>query len=529
MSRGHLFNLLIYIAFMKRRMFPARFACHGLSFLRQFIYSFAFILLCCALPPAAAAQVFDFNLRCQQAYKEIIQLKLKNGQLLLDQEKRSRPDNLIPHFLENYIDFLVLFFNEDPDEYRKRIGNLDKRLELMSKGSDKSPYFLFTKSVIHFQWAAVRIKFGYNWDAGWQLRRAYLQIKENRELFPSFTPNVVFNGAMQVAVGTIPEGYKWLANLFGMKGSIKTGMQELRSFLGDKKDLSILFRDEAAFYFLFLKFYMENDRQGVFEYISKENLDIRNNHLLTYLAVMLRINNQQSDHAKRILLERNTSPDYLSTSAWDLEMGYICINHLEPDAAKYFERFVQQFKGKFYLKDALQKLSWHYYLHGNDEKALYYRNLILMKGGTLTDADQQALKEAGTKKWPNKLLLQARLLSDGGYHAEALRLLHGKKTSDFSLIEDKLEFTYRAGRIYDDLARDDEAIAFYKHSIAFGELRKEHYAARAALQIGYIYEARGERSIAITWFERCLKMKDHDFKNSLDQRAKAGIARCKNE
>jgi hypothetical protein len=26
-----------------------------------------------------------------------------------------------------------------------------------------------------------------------------------------------------------------------------------------------------------------------------------------------------------------------------------------------------------------------------------------------------------------------------------------------------------------------------------------------------------------------LDMKDHDFKNSLDQRAKAGIARCNNE
>ncbi|MBC7828173.1 MAG: hypothetical protein H7122_10530 [Chitinophagaceae bacterium] len=475
----------------------------------------------------ATAQEFDFNVKCQQAYKEIIQLKLKNGQSLLDEEKRIHPENLIPYFLENYIDFFVLFFNEDPIEYKKRIGNLDQRLKQMDKGSEKSPYYLFTKSVMHFQWAAVRIKFGYTWDAGWQLRRAYLQIKENMTSFPSFTPNLVYNGAMQVAIGTIPDGYKWLSNLFGLKGSIKTGMERLRSFLESRNPLSLVFHEEAAFYYLYLKFYMENDKEGVFEYIRQEKLDTRNNHLLTYLAVNLRINNQESEDARRIILERNTGTEYLSTPAWDLEMGYIAINHLEPDAGKYFEKFIQHFKGKFYLKDALQKLSWHYYLMGNQAQANYYRNQILSKGSTETDADQQALKEAKTSRWPHKLLLQARLLNDGGYHAEALRLLYGKKITDFIAVEDKLEFAYRVGRIYDDMDRDPEAIDFYKQSVILGKDRKEHYAARAALQIGYIYEKRGDNITAAAWFDRCLKMKDHDFKNSLDQRAKAGIERCR--
>lgn len=470
--------------------------------------------------------MFDFNAKCQQAYNEIIQLKLKNGQALLDEEKRNHPNNLIPYFLENYIDFFILFFNEDPDDYRKRIGNLNKRLKWMDKGPEKSPYFLFTKSVIHFQWAAVRIKFGYTWDAGWQLRRAYLQIKENMISFPTFTPNLVYNGAMQVAVGTIPEGYTWLSNLFGLKGSIKAGMKRLRIFLEYKNDLSLLFHDEAAFYYLYLKFYMENDKEGVFEYIKKDSLDIRNNHLLAYLAVNLSINNQQSDNARRILMERNLSPDYLITSAWDLEMGYIAIHRLEPDAAKYFERFIQDFKGRFYVKDALQKLSWYYYLQGDHEKASYFRGQILIRGSTDTDADHQALKEAQSNRWPNRLLLQARLLNDGGYHDEALRLLYGKRMIDFNVPEERLEFAYRVGRIYDDTGRYEEAIGFYKQTILSGENRKEYYGARAALQIGYIYEKRKDKASAITWFKRCLKMKDHDFKNSLDQRAKAGIERC---
>jgi len=80
--------------------------------------------------------------------------------------------------------------------------------------------------------------------------------------------------------------------------------------------------------------------------------------------------------------------------------------------------------------------------------------------------------------------------------------------------------------LFDDLQTDDQAIVFYKEAIELGEKRKEYFAARAALQIGFIYEKNGDKASALTWFRRCLAMKDHDFKNSLDQRAKAGVARC---
>ena len=156
------------------------------------------------------------------------------------------------------------------------------------------------------------------------------------------------------------------------------------------------------------------------------------------------------------------------------------------------------------------------------EKAKTFRRKILERGSMDTEADKQAQKEAGTTVWPHSLLLRARLLNDGGYQREALRLLHGRSARDFALIEEKLEFAYRAGRLFDDLETDDQAIVFYKEAIELGEKRKEYFAARAALQIGFIYEKNGDKVSALTWFRRCLSMKDHDFKNSLDQRAKAG-------
>lgn len=508
---------LCYIASMKRCL-PHR------SY-HVFLYSLLFMLGLAV--PAPAQKTFDFNATCRQAYKEIVQLKLASGQQLLNAEKAQHPNNLIPFFLENYIDFFTLFFNEDRTLYKQLSDKLDDRLDLMNEGPESSPFYLYTKSVLHFQWAAIRIKFGERWDAGWEFRRSFLQAKENLKNNPSFSPNELYHGAMQMVVATIPDGYKWLSNLLGMKGNMKTGMQQVTQFLNGTDEWSQLFHEEGVFYYCYLQFYINNDKRGVADFIEQQKLDIVNNNLFTYLAANLSINNQQAAKAKQVLEQRNTSAAYLVTPVWDLEMGYAKLHHLEPDAGIYFERFIKQFKGNFYVKDALLKLSWHYYLQGDQQKASYYRSQIAKQGNADTDADKLAQKESKSTQWPNRLLLQARLLNDGGYHKEALRLLHGKQAKDFALPEEQLEFSYRVGRLYDDLGVENDAILFYKDAIAMGENRTEYFAARAALHVGFIYEERKDKATAITWFEKCLSMKDHDFKNSLDQKAKAGIGRCK--
>ncbi|WEK37638.1 MAG: hypothetical protein P0Y53_08995 [Candidatus Pseudobacter hemicellulosilyticus] len=489
----------------------------------------AILVLPCLQPAGQAQQTFDFNPACRQAYKEIMQLRLAEGQRLLDAEKQQHPHNLIPYLLENYIDFFTLFFNEDPAAYKARFPNRDKRLDLMAKGPSDSPFYLYAKSVIHFQWAVVRIKFGYRWDAGWEFRRSFLQAKENMSSHPSFSPNALYNGAMQVAAGTIPDGYKWLGNLLGIKGNIAKGMQRVEQFVKGKDEWQQLFHEEAVFYYCYLQFYVQNNKTGAVQFIRDQQLDVVNNHLFAYLAANLGLNSQQGEYARRVIEQRNTAPVYLSMPVWDLQLGYAKVQHMEPDAADHLLRFVQQFKGKFYVKDALQKVSWYYYLQGNQAKADQYRKELLSSGNTDSEADKQAQQEAKAGHWPNKLLLEARLLNDGGYFRDALRLLHGKTLNDFALPEEKLEFAYRVGRIYDDIGVDNDAIHWYQQAVTLGEQRKEHFAARAALQLGNIYEQKKLFPAAIAWYERCMAMPDHDYKNSLDQRAKAGVARCKGQ
>jgi tetratricopeptide (TPR) repeat protein len=486
------------------------------------------LLLAACLPPSPAfAQYhYDFNPACRQAYAEIIRLKLASGRAILDAQKKADPQNLIPYFLDNYIDFFTLFFNEDPAEYQRRKPAEEKRLNLMKQGDARSPFALFTRSVIYFQWAAVDIKFGNRWEAAWSFRRSFLCGRENLEKFAGFPPSRMLQGAMQVAAGTIPPGYQWLGNLLGIRGSIASGMQELEAVLNSSDSLALSFHNEAAFYFLYLKFHIQNQPREVFRYIREQQLDTRDNHLFAYLAANLARNDQQAAFTEQVIRQMNPGPEYLDMPVWDLEMGYAKANHLDPEAAHYLERFLSRFKGQFYVKEVLQKLSWIYYLQGEKDKAANARARLLRQGNAETEADKQALKDAQSGRWPNPLLLKARLLDDGGYFHEALQLLDGRSSSSFSNAADRLEFAYRLGRLYDALGRKEEAISAYLTTIKLGEHRREHYAARAALQTGYIYEARGDRQTALAYFRKVLELKGHDYKNALDQKAKAAIERC---
>jgi tetratricopeptide (TPR) repeat protein len=469
---------------------------------------------------------FDFNSDCRKAYEEIIKLKLNTGKQILEAEKRAHPDNLIPYFLDNYIDFFTLYFNEDPQEFHHRKVSQDQRLALMKKGNPSSPFYLYTRSVIYFQWAAINIKFGERWDAAWAFRRSFLTGRENLEKFPDFQPSIMLQGSMEVAAGTIPPGYQWLSNLLGIHGTIDAGMHNLESMLNSPDPYAVIFHDEASFYYLYLKFYIQNQREQVFQYIMKQNWNTRDNHLFAYLVANLSLNNQDASVTEQVISHLTRNPGYLEMPVWDMQMGYAKADRLDPESIVYMDRYLQKFKGNFYVKDVLQKISWIYYLSNEPEKAQAARAKIFVLGNTETDADKQALKEAESGRWPNPILLKARLLDDGGYYSQALQVLSGKEISSFKEVQDQLEYSYRIGRIYDALNRKPEAIAAYREAMNLGENRKEYYGARAALQMGYIYEDRGDKKNALIYFKKVLAMKSHDYKNALDQKAKAGIERC---
>lgn len=211
----------------------------------------------------------------------------------------------------------------------------------------------------------------------------------------------------------------------------------------------------------------------------------------------------------------------------DFELADAKMKRLDMTAIQYFQAFIKNYKGYFYIKDAHMCLALCYYLLNQNDKAIWYKKRIAQVGKSESDADKQAQKFSVQGRFPNKEVLKARLLGDGGNHQKALQVLNDCDTTLLTNESDRLEWMYRLGRAYDELKQDAEAIQYYNRTIRSGENSSTYFAARAALQAGYIFEKNGQKAKALEYFNKVLDMDDHEFKNSLEQRAKAGINRLK--
>jgi len=470
---------------------------------------------------------YSWTARTQKIYESITSLRIPEARTLINQDKKGNASNLIYPLLESYADFYQLFLNENKDEYSRLYPTFEQRIQLLEDGPKQSPYHLYSIALVHLHKSLIAIRFNKNLEAALDFRKAFLLFKENKKAYPNFSPNDVYLGLMTTVIGTIPKGYQWMASLLGMSGKITEGNALVLKYIHSKDAFANQCRNEALFVYPYLVMNFEGNKKKTFEFLENTDYDFTNNHLHAYMATNLYLNNQQSQKALQIAYNINPANTYLDLPFWQLEIGYAYLNELKLDAAKNaLQQFINRFKGQFYVKDAFEKLSWIAYIQGDQAKANAYRSNVLSKGNDITDADKQALQNAKKGTWPHPILLRARLLSDGGYQQQALTILAGKTSKDFDKDADKTEFAYRLGRIYDLAGQLDQAIPFYTSAIEKGANQPAYFAARAALQIGLIYEQKNNPTLAITFFNTCLEMKNHAFKNSLDQKAKTGIQRC---
>jgi len=226
-----------------------------------------------------------------------------------------------------------------------------------------------------------------------------------------------------------------------------------------------------------------------------------------------------------LLSKRDSGNHHFPLYYLDFMLGCAKLNKIDFTAEKDFNYYLRNFKGNSFVKASYQKLAWIDILKG-DTTAYYQKmNLAKMSGNEFTDEDKQAVKEAEAKELPNIYLLRARLLFDGGYYERSISEIAGKPISYFPNSKDQLEVIYRLARIYDRQEKKEKAIANYEQTIKFGESKPYYFAANSALYLGLLYENIPDTVNAIKSYRRCLSMRKHDYQNSIDQKAEAGLNR----
>lgn len=471
------------------------------------------------------AEVFDFNTNCRKAYNSIMALKLKEGAALLKLEQQQNPNNLIPLYLENYIDFINVYTTDTRELYEKLKSNKDLRIEMLRAGETTSPYYLYCAAEMNIQWAAINIKYGEYLNAVFEIRKAYKFLQENEEKFPGFKPNKKTLGVLQALIGSVPDKYKWGVNMLGMQGNVQQGLNTLNELIEYGKKNDYIFQQETVAFYSFLLFNLKDDKEKAWQVLVQNGLPDKGNLLHTYVCAHIGIYGKHNDDALRIMEQRQTDSSYVNFPFLDYLYGLGKLNRLDKDAESYFKKFLAGYKGSNHIKSAYQKIAWSYLLQGDTLNYKHFISKALKKGNTSLDADKQAQLEAETKHIPNANLLRARLLFDGSYYEKASKEMSALAEQSFKTTENQTEYLYRLGRIYHEWNKPDTALTYYTKAIEKGKDLKRYFAANSALETGEIYEARGNKPEALRYYNLCLSFTEHEYKNGIDQKAKAGINR----
>ncbi|MDY0077276.1 MAG: tetratricopeptide repeat protein [Bacteroidales bacterium] len=475
---------------------------------------------------SAFATEWDFNKNCQQAYTATLSLKFDAADSLLFIERVNNPTNVCIDFVENYRDFLEIFISENKQLFAQRQSLQKQRLERFEKLIADEPFKNFGLAAINLQWAFSRLKFGEYFKAAFEIRRAYLLLEENRQLFPGFAPDLLGSGVLNALIGAVPPKYNWILQLASMQGSVEKGRAQLYDLLHASQSNPKLkiWQEEALFYLSFIELNLAASPESAVALLEKFDENDSKSNLMVYAQVNILMKNGSNDQAAQLLASRSQDRSVYRFQYLDYLQAETLLRKLMPEAKAFYQSYLNDFKGKNYRADAIRKIAWISLINGDSMAYKAQIKLVFNETSGDVGADIDALREAESELIYHPLLLKSRLLFDGGYYDTASIIL-AQLDAETLNFHDKLEYYYRLGRIMDESGDTQKALDCYAQTLDLGAESKYYYPANAALKSGELYEQQGNFKQAKYFYNRCLKLDPESYGNSIHQKARAGLLR----
>lgn len=463
------------------------------------------------------------------AYQKILKLKINEGKKDIQQNLKLNKKPALPLeiYALNLADILELLLTEDVELYNKRKHLEKERLNLIANLPESDPYKKFCEAEIKLQWAFVKLKFGDELNAIWNINQSYKAVKENAETFPAFSPNNKTLGIFNVILGAVPQKYQWVLNLFSMNGKTETGLTQLTSISKNDNFFSL----ESTILLNLIKAYLLESAAIAIDDLQELSARNPDNKLIKYLLGMTLLKNNQAENALQVLKNTNSLKEgYIPIAFTAYLQGEIMLQKgLYNEASSQYASFLLHYKGQNFVKDAYYKLFISNYLLGNNKWASYYIDKAKNIGTTIAEADKYAAKRIASGDYPNKEILKIRLATDGGFYERADSLINVHNDKDFPTYKDQVEFIYRKARLFDKQGIEDRAMKFYLNTIDKSGKNEWYFAPNAALHLGYIYAQTKQRTKAVFYFEKALSYKNYEYKNSIDHKAEAALQKLKGD
>ncbi|GCC51357.1 tetratricopeptide repeat protein [Chryseotalea sanaruensis] len=439
-------------------------------------------------------------------------------------EARSlvKDNNAYSIYITSLCNTLELLINEDKRLVEPYELIFDKQLAYLDS-QPVSAEVLFAQAELHLQLAFVYLKFEREFDGAFKLRKAYQLAARGRKKYPNFLPMLKSHGLLQILLGAVPEKYNWVLRMMNMEGSTQTGLAELQ-LLSNSNTFT---NTEASIFLALIHGYVRQEPMIAKTYITQLIDENSSKDIISFVGATLALKNNNAEESLALL--KTLTPDDLP--AIDYLTGEALLYKGDYETAiKSFQQYIKHFKGNSFLKDAQFKTGICYQLQNNQTKAIEHYDLARAISHENTEADKYANRVLNSTDGINSKLTKIRFLTDGGYYDEARQAAQQISPSDIPSIKEQVEYYYRQGRLAHLSGKANAARLFYEQVIDMSgdpDTSEWYFAPNACLQLGYLKKQTDDTSAAKRYFTQAIAYKKHEYKNSIDAKAKAALSQLK--
>jgi len=461
---------------------------------------------------------WHFDAELEAIYKLAINLQTDQALALLS-KVNDKDRELYKIYLHSLCETIDVLISEDLVKYDALEKSFKAKLKLL-ESKPESAETLFLRAELSLQKGFILINLGQELNAVFGIRQAYNLTQDCLKKYPAFIPIRKTSGVIQVMVGSVPDKYHWFISLLGMKGSVKTGQKQLNELRASPVSLSL----EAGIVYYAVKGLINQQIDEASKGFSEMLKTDPNNRLVMFLAINMMMKNSQSEDAYKLVQNLDVHNAGLPLPYIEYLRGEILIqkNKYDEGIAAY-HKFIKIYKGDSFKKDAYLKISLCYYLSGRISQAKTFWEKAKQTGKAQYDPDISAAAMLADNPFPNEKILKTRFYTDGGYYKEAKAMFQTIQPSDLKTYKEQVEYYYRKARLAHKTNDINAAKLFYMQSIDMTGDNPWYFGANSALQLGYIYQAAGDLKNARVYFEKALSYKKHEYKNSIDSKAKSAL------
>jgi hypothetical protein len=490
----------------------------------KFLTVLSFLFVFCIIQPSQAQEYndvafFDFNQNMRTAHEHAIQLRLKDCGLILQTEKSKNPMNLIPYYIDDVMDFMRVYVNENYNEFKKLQTQRDIRLAKLKSGDNASPYYLYCQAAVATHWALLHIRFDEYAEATKLIKLALPNTEQNLRLNPDFVASKMVRGAAIALGAAISNDTKT-----GLTLNISEGLNLIKEACDyGKKIPKWEFNELCQLWLTFSLVEIGIEESGSWAALNPTILDYKKSPMAAYVLAVYNLESGNSIKALAALEAYPTDDRYHSFYFLDYMRGLCYLYKLDNKADMFIKKYLDRYQGVHHIKDAYQKMAWSSLLKNNTQQYKIYMADLKQKGNAVAPYDVNAEREANLNLSPNINLLKAHLLFEGGFYDKAAAEIALCNLSNFKTDYEKAEFGFYKGRIEHKMKRLDAALREYDAVINTYKSKSFYFACAASFFAGTVWEERKEYDRARQYYENSSKMNPEVFKKTLHDRARTRL------